>query len=117
MSKLSSPLTRGNRARDVPHEPPHRFVAALVLLPAQFLKQHLRRVAHLRRPTMDLLPPLLSQHLDLPERSPLGVDRPLCRQHPAPPLNTWGGEFSMTTDEDYWVTRDSRTVAVRILDG
>ena len=32
-----------------PHEPLHRFVAALVLLPAQLLKQYLRRVAHLRR--------------------------------------------------------------------
>ena len=60
-----------------------------------------------RLPTMDLLPPLLSQHLNLPERSPLDVDRPLCRRHPAPPLSTWGGEFSMTTDGDYWVTRDT----------
>ncbi len=61
-----------------------------------------------RCPTTDLPPPLLSQHLNLPERSPVEVDRPLCRQHPAPPLSTWGGEFSMTTHGDYWVTRDTR---------
>ena len=42
------------------------------------------------------------------QRAAAMVDRPLCRQHPAPPLSTWGGEFSMTTHGDYWVTRDTR---------
>ena len=62
---------------------------------------------------MHLLPPLLSQHFDLPERTPLGVDRRACRRHPAPPLSKWGGDFSVTTPGDYWVTRDTEGKSVR----
>ena len=59
------------------------------------------------RPTMDLLPPVLSDHLDLPEHLTLGVDHRRSRRHPAPPLSYRGEEFSVTTGGDYWVTGDN----------
>ena len=117
-----------------PHEPLHRFVAAVVLPSSELLEQNLGRVADLgrpspqvlrvrgqqrvcpcrplvrlplrlpqtpphglaievqltsnrpnrctlARPTTNLLPPLLSDHLDLPEHLTLGVDRRRFRRH------------------------------------
>ena len=60
------------------------------------------RSAH-ARPTMDLFPPVASDHLDLPEHPLLGADRRRFRQHPVPPLRHRGQESSMTMAGDYWV--------------
>ena len=60
------------------------------------------------RSTTDLFPAVPSHHLDLPEQLMLGVDRPRCRRHLAPPLSYRGEEFSVTTGGDYWVTGDTR---------
>ena len=86
--------------RRLPQAPPHRLAIKI-----QLASNRSDRCPR-RRPTMHLLPPLLSQHLDLPERSPLGVDRRARRRHSAPPLSKWGGDSSVTTPGDYWVTHD-----------
>ncbi len=58
------------------------------------------------RSTMNLLPPVPSDHLDLPEHPSLEVDRRRCRRHRSP-LSDRGEEFSVTKTGDYWVTGDS----------
>ena len=46
------------------------------------------------------LPPLPSDHLDLPEHPLLGVDRRRCHRPPAPPLRKRGGESSCVTGDN-----------------
>src|SRR3989454_6373118 len=65
---------------------------------------------------MHLAPAVLPNHASLPEGCALGASvgrgrrraRQQCLRHDDALLREEGGEFSMTTDGDYWVTADTR---------
>ena len=77
---------RGQQRVD-PRRPPVRLPLRLSQTPAHGLAVQIQRTRNrpnrrtLARPTTNLLPPVLSDHLDLPEHLTLGVDRRSCRRH------------------------------------
>ena len=70
-----------------PRRPLVRLPLRLPQTPAHGLAVQIQRTSNrpnrrtLARPTTNLLPPVLSDHLDLPEHLTLGVDRRRCRRH------------------------------------
>ena len=59
-------------------------------------------------PATNLLPPVPSDQLDLPEHLTLAVDSRRCRRHLLLPSVVEVRSFQLTTTGDYWVTGDSK---------
>src|SRR5207245_4783369 len=92
-----------------PHTPPSRHTSRLQL-PCELA---LRPAPRVEQP-MHLAPAVLPNHASLPEWCDLGASvgrgrrraRQQCLRHDDALLREEGGEFSMTTGGDYWVTAD-----------